>query len=112
MILLAPKKLEWTFDDKQALDAFLKSVTGQLLLGWLAHWKPDFECESDVNKALGRVKGYHEAVEHLIDLTVERPEEAIPEQESNEYPGVDLPVGHPAWKGVDPVEIPVDMSPK
>lgn len=108
MILRPPKKLEWTFDDKQALTAFLEGSTGKLLLSWLAYWDPGFECEEDVNKALGRVKGYHEAVGHLISLTDERPAEAAPDEESNEYPGIDLPEGHPSWKGIDPEEIPVD----
>lgn len=109
-LLQSPKKIEWDADDRQNLDAFLRTTTGARMLGLLAHRKPSFENGSDMGKTLvaaGKVEGYGKALDELLSLKTDRPPEAEETAKdpdtvtTEEYPDPDLPEGHPAWKNVD-----------
>jgi hypothetical protein len=114
MIVRAPKKIEWTADDRQALDAFLRTVPGRRMLEYLAHSKPGHGDGADTGKTLvagGVVQGYEKALDTLLGLTSERPPEAEEtakdpgtQTASAEYPDIDLPEGAVEWKGVDKPE--------
>lgn len=82
-------KPDWTSDDAIALRTFLQSDTGQRALYHLSENAPALLDGSDVNKTLvasGCVKGFSEAVNALISLTVETPN-SIPEKSA--YPDLD-----------------------
>lgn len=74
-------KPDWSSDDALALRAFLQSDTGQRALHHLAESAPALLDGSDVNKTLvasGCVKGFSDAINALISLTVETPESITP----------------------------------
>lgn len=111
MIIKSPKKVEWTSDDRNALDHFLGTVPGKRMLEYLAYSKPSHGDGADTGKTLvagGVVQGYEKAMDVLLGLTTERPPEAEETARTQdmpggtiEYPDVDLPEGHIAWKGID-----------
>lgn len=82
-------KSDWRSDDAIALRTFLESETGQRALHHLSEAAPTLLDGSDVNKTLvasGCVKGFSDAINALISLTVELPQSA-PVKDS--YPSLD-----------------------
>lgn len=80
---------QWSSEDAIALRTFLKSETGQRALYHISEAAPTLLDGSDVNKTLvasGCVKGFSDAINALITLTVETPP-SIPEKSA--YPDLD-----------------------
>lgn len=79
----------WASDDAIALRTFLQSETGQRALYHLSEAAPALLDGSDVNKTLvasGCVKGFSDAVNALIALTVDSPAST---PQKTEWPSLD-----------------------
>lgn len=84
---IPPRK--WTSVEAKLLRDFFTSDAGQLALEWAAYKAPELLNGSHQIKTLvasGEVKGYHQALSTLWNLTVEQPEEA---KASEAYPSID-----------------------
>lgn len=92
-------KPDWCSEDAIALRTFLQTETGTRFLFHLSESSPTLLDGSDVNKTLvasGCVKGFSDAVNALIALTVEPPDSATPK--NSNYPSLD---DESAW--ADPI---------
>ena len=93
MIILAPKKIEWTSDDAARLKEFLNSPTGARVLQFLALGAPDLLDGTHKNKTLvasGAVAGYQDAVNTIFRLTYEDPNApTVPDVSSDNYKSLD-----------------------
>lgn len=93
MIILAPKTIEWTSSDASLLHAFLNSPTGVRFLQVLAMGAPSLLDGGHKNKTLvasGALSGYQGAVETMLKLTYENPNEPIvPEVVTSNYQSLD-----------------------